>query len=147
MNLSRKEMMSVVFLVLLVVGWGCGNTNKAQAPLTRVGELPLYVVVPAGWSSMKLNPLQKDARNLSGLTYVDGGVHVGYGTPPKAGELTVRLQVIVIPKSRAEIFEKNKYPAGAVRRLEMPNHYVYTFIPKSDDTEAQQVAQTLQYKK
>lgn len=145
--MNRGFLCGVLCVAMVFSGWGCGSPDASAVPLTRVNErLPVYMRLPPGWGSIKLNTLQKDPRSPSGLSYVDGGTTVGFGTFVKKEELNVRVQVIVIPKSRANVFEKNIYPSGAVRRFETPEHFIYTFVPKSDDVEAQQVVASVQYK-
>lgn len=145
--MNRGFLYGVLCTAIVFSGWGCGSSDGSSVPLTRIDDrLPVYVRLPEGWGSVKLNTLQKDPRSPSGLSYVDGGTTVGFGTFVKKEELAVRVQVIAIPKSRADVFEKNKYPSGAVRRFETPEHFVYTFVPKSDDAEAQQVVASVQYK-
>ncbi len=138
----------VISVTVLLAGWGCGRPANTDRPPTRVDErLAVYVRLPDGWESVKLNTLQMDPRSKSGMVYVEGGINVGFGKRTKPSELPIFVQVIAIPKSRADGYEKNRYPASAIRRLETPEHYIYTAVPDETVAGVADVLASLVYKK
>lgn len=135
---------AIVFLIFTGIGCG-GSAGKGGPQESKLidADLKLYADIPKEWTSTKFNALYKSSQSPSGLSYLSGASNMGFGPTDQKGEILVKVHVIAVPKSDADMFEKNKYPASAERRFESGAFVIYTSVVQPQDPDVMKFTSSL----
>ena len=140
-------MKRIIFLlgIFAILGFGCGNKTQVAQKVVLDSASKVVGTLPEGWGSVRLNTLYKDAKSVSGLGYVQGGITTGFGPKDEKGGVLVTVQLIAVPKGFVQTYEKTKYLAGVMQAFDAGTYQIYLLKPADEDVVTKNFVSSLEY--